>query len=172
MTKGEEQMKVEPFVYVRMVTHANEGIKEAVQRDDLDPLRNSPACSRCTDYLIASRKRDHARIDVNRESRRALTLLFTLAAMRLGDEHDVLEGLRLINARGVDTLGRPVSHRFRMAGEARKKPIRSERYYVRSGIAERTEKRLAEELYNILTDDEILCCALEAEGPKAVATHI
>jgi hypothetical protein len=157
---------------VRKVTTADGGIGEAIQDKSLEEFCASPACERCTRYLAARDGLDISQADQQRERCRGARLLCILAAMKLGTEERVLEALRTMGVRGVDTLGLPTKKRYKMAGEARERPITSARYYVRGGHLTRMQQRLADELYDLITQTDLLETALAEHGEVAAGRHV
>lgn len=157
---------------VRMVITADGGIREAIQDKGLDWLVASSACEECTNYLVERDNRDIVQIDMERERRRGAGLLFILAAMQLGSAESTLEALRPMATRSVDTRGLAPAQRLQKAGEARRRPITSERHYVRSGHASRMQQRLSEELYALITHIDLLKRVLAENGETAVARYL
>ncbi|MFZ1153694.1 MAG: hypothetical protein WAN93_02180 [Solirubrobacteraceae bacterium] len=157
---------------VRMVITADGGIREAIQDKSVDWIVASPACRECTNYLVERDNRDIAQIDMKWERRRGASLLLILAAMQLGSAESTLEALRSMATRSVDTRGLAPALRLRKAGEARKRPITSERHYVRYGHAARMQQRLSEELYVLITHIDLLKRVLAENGEKAVARYL
>jgi hypothetical protein len=157
---------------IRRATTADDGVREAVQDQELSWILASSACELCTRFLLASERRDCAQTDMEREHYRAARLLFVLAALEVGPPPDDLEALRLIGARHVDARGLKAKQRFRRAGEARVRPILSERHYERSGHLVRMQQRLADELYELITQPDRLDQALAKHGERAVSIYV
>jgi hypothetical protein len=157
---------------VRTVTNADEGIREGVQDKSLGWLLASPACEKCTRYLIERGERDTSQIDLARERYRGGSLLFILAAMQFGSNESVLEALRPLATRNVETRGLKPTKRLQKAGEARRRPITSERHYARCGHAARMQQQVADELYNLISHLDLLEIALAENGETAVARYL
>jgi hypothetical protein len=165
-------MKPDYHMVVRRVVYANGGIREAVEDPALKSLVDSPAVDRCLTYLLKRNHRYGRQIDLELERYRATMLLIILAAMQLGTPESVLEALRLLAARNVDTRGLPRSQRFKKAGEARTRPIVGERYYVRAGYAARMQRRLTQEIYDLVTDLSRLENVLAERGEEAISKYL
>ncbi len=165
-------MELDYDAIVRKVLYAKGGIREAVEHPDLRSLLDAPAVDRCLRYLLKSNQRDKRQIHVVLERLRATMLLIILAAMQLGTPESILEALRLMATRNVATRGLFRPQRFQKAGEARKRPITDSRYYERAGYAADMQRRLTQELYDLVTDRARLDIALAEHGEEAIAKYL
>jgi hypothetical protein len=156
---------------VEMITSAKEDIRKTIQNPDIDWLLATSACSRCVRFLVAFYATD-ARNGAERLLRyEAGRLLFVLAAMEGENEHDTLEALRLMGAKGVDARV-PKLQRYRKAGEARERPVTDPRHYDRYGHLERAQQWLATELHSLVVRPDRLEAALEINGTAAVVKYL
>jgi hypothetical protein len=157
---------------VRTVIYGKDGLQSGVESTVLDPLVASPAATVCCEHLLKHNPRDRDHIDPIRERRRAAKLIMTLTAMQLDSEESIVEALRLFGARGVEARGLSPAQRLRRAGEARRRPVHGERYYVRAGYAAEMQRRLAQELHELVTDHAHLRRALAQCGDEAIARYL
>jgi hypothetical protein len=116
-------------------------------------------------------QRDEKCIEITRELYRGGRLLFILAAMRLTNENDRLEALRNLGTRGVDAYNLKGQKRRKRAGEARERPVTDARHYVRGNHLERSQKKIADELYVLMVEPDALEKTLIQHGKVAVSKH-
>ncbi len=157
---------------VKKVTTDEAGLSlsESIKDPSLAWLLDSSACERCFTYLAPDA--DAEQLNPQSERYRAGGLLVVLAAMQVGTDEDALEALRLVAARRVDTRGAELKYRYKRAGEARRRPVSDARHYQRAGHVQRMQRRLADELYDLVTHPDILERALDANGATARAKYL
>jgi hypothetical protein len=157
---------------VESVTKAKEDIRQSIKNPDIDWLLATSACDRCASFLTVYYAADARSRDERLQRYEAGRLLFILAAMEGENECDTLEALRVMGTRNVDTLGKPkLMERYRLAGEARERPVTDARHYDRRHRP-RLEQRLATELHALVARPDRLELALETNGVTAVVTYL
>jgi hypothetical protein len=158
---------------VEKVTTGDAGLslREAVEDNTLKWLLESAACDNCVVYLGGGRDQGGT-ANLKFERYRAACLLFILSSMQVGTDEDTLEALRLLAANKVDTRGASLKERYERAGRARKRPVSDARHYVRYGHLDRMQRRVANELYDLVTHKDILERALEKNGKMAVERYL
>jgi hypothetical protein len=157
---------------VEIVTTAKEDIRESIKNPDIDWLLATSACEQCARFLSAQYARDARDIDEQHKRYEAGRLLLILAAMEGESDNDTLEALRPMGTRNVDTRGKKLEERYRLTGEALKRPVTDPRHYKRYGHRARMQQRLATELHALVARPDRLQVALETNGAVAVARYL
>lgn len=156
-----------------MITRPKEDIRQSIRNPEIDWLLRTSACERCVRFL-AEGGTTSASKDIDAQLRRyeAGSLLVILVAMEAGSGCDVLEVLRVVGTRNVDAHGyMPDKERYRMAGQARHRPVNDPRHYERVHLP-KMRQQLASEMHRLITHPDHLEAALETNGATAVAKYL
>jgi hypothetical protein len=157
---------------IENVTRAKEDIRQSIKNSDIDWLLATSACDRCASFLVAYYAADTRSRDERLQRYEAGRLLLILAVMEGGSECDILEALRVMGTRSVDTQGQDRRRRYQLAGQARERPVSDYRHYVRYGHLARLQQRLATDLHALVARPDRLELALETNGAKVVARYL
>jgi len=160
------------LVALELVARAKEDIRQSIKNPGIVWLLITSACDRCASFLTAYYAEDVRSCDERSQRYEAGRLLLILAAMEGGSECDTLEALRVMGTRSVDTQGQKPKKRYRLAGEARERPVTDYRHYKRYGHLARMEQRVATELHALVARPDRLELALETNGSTAVAKYL
>lgn len=157
---------------VETITTTEEDIRKSIHDPDIDWLFATSAYDRCAGFLASYYAADRRKSDEPLQRYEAGQLLLILAAMEGGSECDTLEALRVMGARSVDTRGKERKERYRLAGEARERPVTDPRHYKRYGHLGRLQERIASELHALVARPDRLELALETNGATAIAKYL
>jgi hypothetical protein len=157
---------------VESVTRAREDIRRAIKNPDIAWLLTTSACDRCVGFVAMYYGVDKPHTDEVLRRYEAGELLFVLAAMQGGSEHDTLEALCVMGVRSIDAQGQSREKRLRFAGGSRRRPVTNARHYERYGHLARMEQRVTSELHTLVARPDRLELALETNGMEAMAKYI
>jgi hypothetical protein len=155
---------------VESVTSAKEDIRQSIKNLGIVWLLATSAAETCAGFLAPYYAQDAGTTDERQYE--AGQLLLILAAMEGGSECDTLEALRVMGVRKVDTRGQDRKRRYRLAGQARERPVTDHRHYERYGHLARMQERVASELHALVARPDRLELALETNGRVAVAEYL
>jgi hypothetical protein len=158
---------------VRQVINARNAIRQSITEahPDLVWLLETPACVRCSAFLVENSQIRETDDDNGEVRYRGLRLLFVLAVLQVPDEYDRRELFALQGTRGVDSSGRPRRERRRNAACARRKPLRDIPWYVEKYLPA-AQELLATHLHALVEHPALLEDALRCNGATAMVRYL